>query len=99
MTALVIPKVPAVTLFDLSPETLAALMRTTQRVARAVRSALAPGVMLAQFNGASAGQTVPHVHFHVIPRHGGETMRRHGLEPQAPEKLREFAARIVAALD
>ena len=97
---LVVPKEAAATLFELSPQALAAVMRTTQRVARAVRTGMAaPGVMLAQLNGSAAGQTVPHFHFHVIPRHGGEVMRPHAVKPEAPEKLQAFATRIIAALD
>src|SRR5207342_1025823 len=61
---LVIPKEPGETLFDITPEAASATIRTTQKVAAAVQKALGvPGVMLAQLNGAAAGQTVPHVHF------------------------------------
>src|SRR5258708_39077910 len=50
---LVIPKEPAETIFDLSPDGAAALMRATQRVAAAVKTALAtPGLMLVQPNGS-----------------------------------------------
>src|SRR5471030_218874 len=69
---LVIPKEPAEFIFDLSPDAVSALMRTTQRVAAAVKIALAsPGLMLVQLNGPAAGQSVPHVHFHILPRHEG----------------------------
>src|SRR5882757_3011453 len=56
---LVIPKAPAENLFDLAPDALAALIKSTQRVARGVRAAFQPdGLTLMQFNGAAAGQTV-----------------------------------------
>ena len=65
--ALVIPKAEAEDLFELAPETLAATILTTQRVARAVKKAFdAPGVMIAQLNGRGAGQTVFHLHIHLL---------------------------------
>lgn len=97
---LVIPKEPAVEIFELSAEAAAACIRTTQRVATAVKAALdVPGIMIAQFNGSAAGQTVPHVHFHIIPRREGEPLRMHGRVPADAERLREIAARIRAALE
>lgn len=96
---LVLPKEPAAELFDLSEEGALACIRTTQHVARAVKAALnPPGMLIAQFNGRAAGQTVPHVHFHIIPRREGETLKPHGAIPADTEKLREIAAKIVAAL-
>ena len=69
---LVIPKEPAVEIYELSAQAGADCIGEVQRVAAAVRAALAPdGLLIAQFNGAAAGQTVPHVHFHVIPRYDG----------------------------
>jgi histidine triad (HIT) family protein len=65
---LVIPKEPAMEIFELSDTAAEACMRMVRRVALAVRSALRPdGVVIAQLNGRAAGQTVGHVHFHVIP--------------------------------
>ena len=97
---LVIPKEPAENIFDLSPEGAAALMRTTHRIARAVKKGIGcPGIMLAQLNGAGAGQTVFHVHFHVIPRGGGADFRLHARQMENPEKLKVLAAKIRAALN
>ena len=97
---LVIPKEAAVEIFELSLDAAFACIRTTQKVAAAVKAALdAPGIMIAQFNGSAAGQTVPHVHFHIIPRREAEPLRMHGRIPADPERLREIAARIVAALE
>jgi histidine triad (HIT) family protein len=97
---LVIPKEAAETIFDLSTESAAALMATTQRIAKAVKKALnAPGVMIAQLNGAAAGQSVFHVHFHVIPRSGGIDLTLHAREMEKPETLKSFADRIKAALE
>ena len=96
---LVLPKEPAVELFTLSDDSAAACIRTTKKVAAAVKTAMAaPGVMVAQFNGAAAGQTVPHVHFHIGPRHQAAALRPHAAEPADSAKLREYADRIIAAL-
>jgi histidine triad (HIT) family protein len=97
---LVIPKVEAESIFDLPPESLAATMVVTQRVARAVKKAFdAPGVMIAQLNGPAAGQSVFHVHFHVLPRHAGLELRFHARNMADPAVLAEHAARVRAALD
>ncbi|TCS39107.1 histidine triad (HIT) family protein [Paucimonas lemoignei] len=96
---LILPKEPAVEIFELSVESAAACIRTTHKVATAVKAALnPPGVMIAQFNGSAAGQTVPHVHFHVIPRHANEPLRPHATVPAETAHLRAIAERIIAAL-
>jgi histidine triad (HIT) family protein len=96
---LVIPKEPGETIFDISPEAAAHTVRTTQKVAAAVQKALGvPGVMLAQFNGTAAGQTVPHVHFHILPRTEGSELQLHGRTMVKPEVLEPVAAKIRAAL-
>src|SRR6185312_11876569 len=85
---LVIPKEAAENLFDLSAEGAAAMMATTQKVAKAVKNGLgAPGIMLAQLNGAPAGQSVFHVHFHIIPRHSGVDMKLHARDMADPKTL------------
>jgi histidine triad (HIT) family protein len=97
---LVIPKHPAENLFDLSPDALAATILTTQRVARAVQKAFdAPGIMLVQLNGAPAGQSVFHIHFHIVPRHAGIDLRFHARDMADHGILAEHANRVRAALD
>jgi histidine triad (HIT) family protein len=65
-------------MLDVEPAALQAVMATTRRIARAAHKALNPdGVMVAQLNGAAAGQTVFHLHVHVIPRWDGVAMGRH----------------------
>ena len=97
---LVIPKVPAENLFDLPEAALAATILTTQRVARAVRKAFdCPGVMIAQLNGSDAGQSVFHIHFHIIPRKAGIDLRFHARDMADQKMLAEHAARVRAALD
>jgi histidine triad (HIT) family protein len=96
---LVIPKHPAENLFDLPPAELSALVLTTQRVARAVKKAFdAPGILVAQLNGPAAGQSVFHIHFHVVPRHAGIDLRFHARDMADPAVLAAHAARVRAAL-
>lgn len=97
---LVASKRHAATLFELTGDEAAALMRTAQRIALAVRAVFDPdGVMLLQANGAVAGQTVGHVHLHVVPRHAGD-----GIDFSWPRKepgpavLEDYAQRLRAAL-
>lgn len=92
---LVLPREPAAEIFDLSHESAAACMRMTQRIAIAVRDALQPdGIFIGQFNGRAAGQTVAHVHFHVIPRWEGVALRLHAREIAESATLEALARRI-----
>ncbi len=87
-------------LLEVEPEALEALIRGVQRLARAVRSALKPdGIVVTQFNGAAAGQTVFHLHFHVIPRFEGEPVRGHvSGGPADAEALATLAVEIAAEI-
>ena len=97
---LVIPKEEAEDLFTLSSAGATALIGTTQKVAKAVKKGMAAsGIMVAQLNGASAGQSVFHVHFHIIPRAAGADFRLHAREMEKPDRLQNFAERIRAALE
>ena len=96
---LVIPKEEAENVLDLSRDGAAAMMATTQRVAKAVKEGLdAPGIMLAMLNGAPAGQSVFHVHFHIIPRAHGVDLGLHARSMVDPKTLEPIAAKIRAAL-
>ena len=97
---LIIPKHSAEHLFDLPAASLAATIFTTQRVARAVKKAFdAPGILIAQLNGAAAGQSVFHIHFHVVPRHAGIDLRFHARDMADHKILAAHAERVRAALD
>jgi len=92
---LVIPKEPGETIFDISPEAAAALIKTTQKVAAAVKKAMdVPGIMLAQLNGKASGQSVPHVHFHILPRTSGIDMGLHGRKMVDASTLEPIAEMI-----
>ncbi len=97
---LVIPKVSARNLFDIAPSDLADLIVKTQVVAKAVREALQPdGIRLMQFNGDAAGQTVFHIHFHILPFWHGEAAKPHASGQMADAaELEKIAARIRARL-
>jgi histidine triad (HIT) family protein len=96
---LVAPKEAAQNILDLSAEGLAAMMATTQKVAKAVKKGLSPdGIVLTQFNGAAAGQTVFHVHFHIIPRHEDERLAPHARSMVDAATLEPIAAKIRSAL-
>src|SRR3954451_9477474 len=71
---LVIPKTQARNFFDIEPSALANLIVATQRVAKAVQAAFKPdGMRIIQFNEAAAGQTVFHIHFHIVPCYEGQS--------------------------
>ncbi len=75
---LVIPRAPSRNLLDADPATFKALYETVQVIARAVKDAFgAEGVLVQQFNEPAAGQTIFHLHVHVIPRKAGENLRAH----------------------
>jgi len=95
---LVIPKTPAVTLLDLAPEAAAYTIQIVQKIAQAMEKALdIKGVVLMQLSGAAAGQTVPHVHFHLIPTSVHE-LGKHALHMGDQEKIKALAEKIKAAL-
>lgn len=99
---LVIPKFPAVTLMELPEEHAVQLIRSVHRLARAAETAFQlPGLMLMQLNGEAAGQTVPHLHFHLIPRQGGglSSLRRHAGGRADDAALADMARRIAACIE
>jgi histidine triad (HIT) family protein len=97
--ALVIPKTPARNMLDASPAQLAACLATAQRIARAQMQAFgATGITLQQFNEAAGGQVVFHLHYHVIPRHDGVSLKPHTGTMEKPEILSANADKIRAHL-
>ena len=96
---LVIPKKPSRNILDVEEDSLAAVARTTQKLARAVlRAFSADGVTVQQFNEPAGGQVVFHLHFHIIPRFEGVPLRPHTGEMEKPEILAANAEKIKAAL-
>lgn len=97
---LVIPKSEARNFFDVDSDVLAYLIQVTQKVAKAVKKAFNPdGVRIIQFNEPAAGQTVFHIHFHIVPCYLGQELRGHAREMADKAVLAEHAERIRKALD
>ncbi len=100
---LVIPKRHVANLFELDAETTAQLFQSVVLVARAVRASLQPaGLNLWQANGRAAGQSVFHVHVHILPRYEGDGFRvsvHEGSRRATRTELDELAARIRAKVD
>jgi histidine triad (HIT) family protein len=88
-------------ILDVESEILSHMILDVQRLAKAVQAALHPdGILITQFNGAAAGQSVFHLHFHVIPRWAGQPVRAHGEGGMAdPAELNDLARRIAAMID
>lgn len=95
---LVIPKEAAIDLLSLSDQSTQHLAIMVKHVAQAVKAAMqADGITIFQLNGAAAGQTVPHIHFHVLP---GSILnaRSHSSEQADPQQLQQYAEQISAEL-
>lgn len=89
------------TLLEIEPDALARVAAATQRTARAIERALRPdGFSVFQYNGEAGGQTVFHLHFHIVPRWADRPMKGHGHAPMADAgALRVLADRIAAELE
>lgn len=97
---LVIPKYPAENIFSLPPAIAASTLCATQKIAGAVKAALkCDGIVLLQLNGEAAGQTVFHLHFHIIPRDNGDAPPTlHGRKMVQVETLEPIAKKISTQL-
>ena len=97
--ALVLPKAPARNILDVAPDDLAHVMRLAQKIAKVSVSVFgADGVTLQQFSEPAGGQVVFHLHVHVIPRKVGIALKSPASFKEAPEVLKEQAAKLSAAL-
>ena len=96
---LVIPKAASRNLFDADPAVLAKAIGVVQRVANAVQKAMSSdGIRIAQFNEAPAGQSVFHLHFHVVPAYDGVELGRHGQGKADDSELAQQAKAIASHL-
>lgn len=98
---LVIPRRHVVNLWDLPDDQAGPLMETTVRMAGAVNTAFHPGgINLFHSTGAAAGQSVFHVHVHVVPRWRGDRFRPPIVADRSPDpELAATGARLRAVLD
>jgi histidine triad (HIT) family protein len=96
---LVVPKSPSRNILDAKTDKLALLIAAVQKLARAAKSAFnADGVSIMQFNEAAGGQSVFHLHFHVIPRHDGVPLKAHSGKMEDHGVLAANAEKIKANL-
>jgi len=97
--ALVITKTTARDLFDVDPAALAKLMAMVQKLAPKIKDAVgADGVLIQQFNGAAAGQTVFHLHVHIVPVKEGVPLKPHTGQIADQAELTATAEKIRQAL-
>jgi histidine triad (HIT) family protein len=96
---LVIPKCEATNFFDIEPRVLSSLIQRTQLIATAVKKSFNPdGVRIMQFNDPAAGQTVFHIHFHIVPCYEGVSLKAHTREMADKAVLAANAEKIKATL-
>ncbi|AHG66127.1 HIT family protein [Advenella mimigardefordensis] len=96
---LILTKEGAETLLDLSVEGAQACVATAKKIAPAMLEVTkADGFIMSQFNNEIAGQTVYHVHFHLVPRYIGQTVERHARVKGDMEDIEALAKQIAAAI-
>lgn len=96
---LVIPKVHARNLLDISEESWLAVMRTVRKLAPIIKEAVdADGINLAMNNESAAGQVVFHAHVHIIPRHEGDGFTHFPQGKYEEGEADAIAAKLRAAL-
>jgi histidine triad (HIT) family protein len=97
---LVVPREPVRNALEMSDGALQAAIVRVKRIGNAVKTALKPdGIVITQFNGAPAGQTIFHVHFHIIPRTEGQALGVHGGQQADMDQLKAQAEKIAAAIE
>lgn len=96
---LVVPKRPSRNLLDADPAVLAKIIPLVQKVAIAAKAAFnADGISIAQFNEPAGGQTVFHLHFHVMPRYEGKPLQLHARQMEDAAILAANSDKLKAAL-
>ncbi len=94
---LVVTKRPTVSLLDADPDNLAYLIKKAQLIAQKMQNYFnADGILLRQSTGEVAGQTIFHLHFHLIPMKNGTRLSHHASEMGDAELLAKQAAELNA---
>ncbi|MEZ5827606.1 MAG: HIT family protein [Hyphomicrobiales bacterium] len=97
---LVVTKEKATDLFDITPKGLGTLMAVVQKLAPKIQKAVgADGILIQQFNGAPAGQTVFHLHVHIVPIKEGVPLKRHAGDMADQGELATTADKIRTVLN
>ena len=96
---LVVPKKHCETIDDMPEEILAKIGPALKTLSRAVSAAVgATGINLILSNGKTAGQLVPHFHFHIVPRHEGDGLRFDTQRQEyAGDEMEQYRDKIIAA--
>jgi histidine triad (HIT) family protein len=96
---LVVPKAPARNILDVAPDDLAHVTKVAQKIAKVSVDVFgADGITLQQFSESAGGQVVFHLHVHVIPRKNGIALKPPASVKEAPDVLKDQAAKLAAAL-
>lgn len=96
---LIVPKAPSRNMLDADPAVLAKILPLVQRVALAVKTAFgADGITVMQFNETAGGQTVFHLHYHVVPRYEGSPLKPHSGKMEDGAVLAAYAEKLRKAL-
>ena len=96
---LVVPKAASRNVFDADPAVLAKVLPLVQKISVAAKAAFsADGITVMQFNESAGGQSVFHLHYHVIPRFGGIPLKPHSGKMEDTAVLAANAAKLKAAL-
>jgi histidine triad (HIT) family protein len=96
---LIVPKKPSRNLRDAEPQVFGPAIAMIQKLGNAAMKAFnADGFRLVQFNEAPAGQTVFHLHFHMIPAYDGVPLKGHTGQMEDQAILAANAEKLRAAL-
>ena len=96
---LIVPRAACRNILDADPAVLPYILPVVQRIARAAKAAFeADGISVLQFNEAAGGQSVFHLHFHVVPRFDGTALKPHHGAMERPDVLAANAEKIRQAL-
>lgn len=96
---LIVTKRPTISLLDADPQNLAHLIKKAQTIAQKMQTYFkADGILLRQSTGEAAGQTIPHLHFHLIPMQTGTRLSHHASEMGDAELLAKQATELSAML-